>query len=275
MMRASGDDRADAVARGRFAVLRQIGFEQIALRLGIAFERAQLHVLLVARCRLPLSWSRPALIASTLSLASLASFSSERASRSASPRICRSRSPICARNSLMRGCWSSSVEDCSASCARSVTRCSVSRRISSELTMSENSIGVAGFQGARGSVRAFASASAFCARAAASCALNSPSCWFDSVVLLVPMNRLVLARYFSTLASASATLLAQPLDLAGEPVAGAARLVLLGGLLQQRGRSRRSHWRPARQARDPPTRIRSRSRATSRPGRRSAGRSSS
>ena len=46
--------RADAVARGRLAVLGQIGLQQIALRLGIALERAQLHVLLVGRRGLPL-----------------------------------------------------------------------------------------------------------------------------------------------------------------------------------------------------------------------------
>ena len=46
--------RADAVACGRLAILGEIGFEQIALRLGIALERAQLHVLLVGRGRLPL-----------------------------------------------------------------------------------------------------------------------------------------------------------------------------------------------------------------------------
>ncbi len=41
----------------------------------------------------------------------------------------------------MRGWPSSSEEDCSASCARSVTRCSDNRRMSSELRMSEDSIG--------------------------------------------------------------------------------------------------------------------------------------
>ena len=79
---------------------------------------------------------------------------------------------------------------------------------------------------------ALASASAFCARAAASCALKSPSCCADSVVLLVPTSRLVLARKASTLASASATFLLQGLDLAGQPLAGGLRLLLLGRALR-------------------------------------------
>ena len=37
----------DVVARGRLAIFGEIGFEQIALGLGLALERAQLHVLLV------------------------------------------------------------------------------------------------------------------------------------------------------------------------------------------------------------------------------------
>ena len=37
----------------------------------------------------------------------------------------------------MRGCWSSKVVDCSASCERSALRCSISRRMDSELAMSE------------------------------------------------------------------------------------------------------------------------------------------
>ena len=51
MMRASPGSRAEAVARGRLAILGEIGFEQIALRLGLALQRAQL-----AR---PARWSRP------------------------------------------------------------------------------------------------------------------------------------------------------------------------------------------------------------------------
>jgi hypothetical protein len=49
-----GGGRGDAVARGRLAVLGEIGFEQIALRLGLALERAQLHVLVAGRGGLPL-----------------------------------------------------------------------------------------------------------------------------------------------------------------------------------------------------------------------------
>ena len=97
--------------------------------------------------------------------------------------------------------------------------------------MSENSIGVPAFNASRMSF-AFASASAFCARAAASWALKSPSCWFDSIVLLLPTNRLVLERYCSTLASACGDVGAQPVDLAGQPRAGRTRLLLLRGLLQ-------------------------------------------
>ena len=48
--RASGRSRTDAVARGRLTIFGEIGFQQIALRLGVALERAQLHVLhIVAR----------------------------------------------------------------------------------------------------------------------------------------------------------------------------------------------------------------------------------
>ncbi len=42
------------VARGRFAVFGQIGFEEVALRFGVALERAQLHVVFVRRHRLAL-----------------------------------------------------------------------------------------------------------------------------------------------------------------------------------------------------------------------------
>ena len=52
------------------------------------------------------------------------------------------------------------------------------------------------------------------------------------MVLLVPMKRLVLERYCSTLASASATLV-RSLSISPEShCAGGARLLLLGGLLQ-------------------------------------------
>ena len=47
-----GRHRAEAVARGRLAILGEIGFEQIALRLGLALQRAQLHVLPAGRGRL-------------------------------------------------------------------------------------------------------------------------------------------------------------------------------------------------------------------------------
>src|SRR6516165_12718415 len=49
-----GRGRAEAVACGCLAELGEIRFEQIALRLGIALERAQLHILLVGRGRLAL-----------------------------------------------------------------------------------------------------------------------------------------------------------------------------------------------------------------------------
>ena len=49
-----GGGRRDAVARGRLAIFGEIGFEQIALRLGLALQRAQLHVLVAGRGGLPL-----------------------------------------------------------------------------------------------------------------------------------------------------------------------------------------------------------------------------
>ena len=189
----------------------------------------------------------------------------------ASSRIWRSRSAICAFSSLMRGWSSSSVEDCSASCARSVTRCSLSRRISSELITSEDSSGPPRLSMSR-MKRAFDSSSAFCERAAARSRFNSPSVWFDSVVLLVPMNRLVLERNSSTLASASATRLRMHVDLAGEPAAGGAGLVLARGLLHHQIVVGDRVGDLARQAPDRPTGIRSRSRATCRPGTQSAAR---
>src|SRR4051812_42351216 len=130
----------------------------------------------------------------------------------------------------MRGCWSSSVEDCSASCARKVTRCSERRRISSELMMSENSTGPLERNASR-MIRDFASASAFAVRAAVSCPLESPSCWLDSELLLEPMKRLDLERYCSTLASASPTV-ARRLSISPASQRLAARVCLLGGLLQ-------------------------------------------
>ena len=75
--------------------------------------------------------------------------------------------------------------------------------------LSEDSIGPPECSISRMSL-ALASASAFCARAAASCVLTSPSCWAESVVLLGPTSRLDLARKASTLASASATFLRIP-----------------------------------------------------------------
>jgi hypothetical protein len=65
------------------------------------------------------------------------------------------------------------------------------------------------------------------ARAAPTWALNSPSCWFDSVVLLVPIRRLDWDRCRSTFDSASATLRRKDFDLPRKPLAGAARLILL------------------------------------------------
>ena len=52
--RVGGAESSDAVARGRLAVFGQIRFQQIALRFGVALERAQLHVVLVRRHRLAL-----------------------------------------------------------------------------------------------------------------------------------------------------------------------------------------------------------------------------
>ena len=52
--RASAGVELEAVARGRLAIFGKIGLQQIALRFGVALERAQLHVLPVGRCRLVL-----------------------------------------------------------------------------------------------------------------------------------------------------------------------------------------------------------------------------
>src|SRR4029078_13164439 len=102
----------------------------------------------------------------------------------------------------MRGCCGKSVEDCSASCARNVTRCSDSRRISSELATSEESSDWPDLSASR-ICRARASVSAFCARAAETWLLNSVSCWLTRLVLLVATNRFDLALYSSTLHSDS------------------------------------------------------------------------
>ena len=93
--------------------------------------------------------------------------------------------------------------------------------------MSEDSIGSPDLSMSRMSL-ALASASAFCARAAASWALKSPSCCADSVVLLGPTSRLDLARNVLDLGFGVFDLLAHHLDFAGEPLPGAARLLLLG-----------------------------------------------
>ncbi len=84
--------------------------------------------------------------------------------------------------------------------------CSDSRRINSELSTSEASIGLPLW-----SIslirRALDSASDFSARALLSWVLISPICWLDSEVLLVPMKRLDFERKASTRCSASATFL--------------------------------------------------------------------
>ena len=219
--------------------------------------------LLEVACRL--SWSILALSCSTRAPAILASFSSERTSRSASPRICRSRSAICARNSLMRGWLSSSVENCSASCARSVTRCSLSRRISSELMTSPDSIGRPELAACREStarahpLRPSASARSQVARS------SSPSCLVGQRSLLVPTNRLERERKSSTLASASATL-TRSVSISPESHWPAAlALVPLRRSAARSDTPRRPRWRRAPRAPDRPTGTRPRSRATCRP----------
>ena len=88
MMRASAG-AAKAVARRRLAIFGEIGFEQIALRLGLALQRAQLHVLPVGRGGLLLELVEAGAAAFRRArLRCLSSFSNERASRSASSRIC-------------------------------------------------------------------------------------------------------------------------------------------------------------------------------------------
>ena len=89
MMRASAGAAAMLSRARRLAIFGQIGFEQVALRLGFALERAQLHVLIAGRRGLPLELVEIAAEAcSSRAPATLASFSSERASRSPSARIC-------------------------------------------------------------------------------------------------------------------------------------------------------------------------------------------
>ena len=72
-------------------------------------------------------------------------------------------------------------------------RCSISRRMASELAMSEDSIGEPERMSSR-SCFARASRSAFCPRAAAICELISVSCCVGSDVLFDPEKRFDLAR---------------------------------------------------------------------------------
>ncbi len=162
MILASGGAPPIDIPRRGFAIFGEIGLEEIALCFRLALERAVLDVLLALVEALLLDESRLALSASTRAVEMRASFSRERMIFSASARIWRSRSAICALSSLMRGCPSRSVEDCSASWARNVTRCSDSRRISSEFITSAASIGSPRRNMSR-MMRARVSASAFCA----------------------------------------------------------------------------------------------------------------
>ncbi len=97
-MIAAGLSRALALAVAAEQLL-----EQVALGLRLALERPQLHVLVVGRHRELLRASRSRVSDLDARQPSLASFSKDRVSRSASLRICASRPAICAESSFMRG----------------------------------------------------------------------------------------------------------------------------------------------------------------------------
>ena len=110
-------------ARRRLAVAGEIGFQQLALRGGLALQRAQLDFLFAGARRL-----RPSACSGRRQAASRAAARRlglrARAPCStfcASVRICRSRSASCERSARMRGWLSSSVVERSAMSALSCT----------------------------------------------------------------------------------------------------------------------------------------------------------
>jgi len=122
-------------------------------------------------------------------------------------------------NSLMRGCGPAAW-----TIARRAARASVHQLLrqpphQSELTMSRKfdrrarSSRIPDHLGLRLGI-------GFLPRGGSEPGVKSPSCWFDSVVLLCE-KRLVLLRYCSTFASASRPWCAAPLDLAGKHVPAA------------------------------------------------------
>ena len=81
--------------------------------------------------------------------------------------------------------------------------------------------------------RARASASAFCARAAETWLLSSVSCWFDQAGVVGADEQIGLGAVILDLGLGLRHLVAQLLELAGQPFAGRARLVLLRHLLER------------------------------------------
>ena len=235
MMRASGGAALMLSRAAGFAVFRQIGFEQVALGLGFAFERAQLNVLLACLRGDLLGLIEIGRERHSRSPATLASLSSWRSSRSPSIWIWRSISAICALSSLMRGCWSSSVVDCSASCARTAMRCSISRRMVSELAISAESIGLPERIMVTQLARPRLQVGLLSAR--------RRDLRIDLGKLLARQRRVVGAgeqigarAIFLDLGFGVCDLRAHLLDFAGEPDARGARLFLLRGLLRAKVR---------------------------------------
>ncbi len=97
--------------------------------------------------------------------------------------------------------------------------------------MSELSIGCPEATASRIS-RARASESAFCARAPDTWVFRSVSCWFDSVTVPLPKIQVGAGAERLDLALGLRHLVAQLLELAGQPFAGGARLILLRHLLE-------------------------------------------
>ena len=122
------------------------GLQQIALRFRAGLKRPQLHIVLVRGLGLLLELVEGDELRGDARVGKLGVVLERAREDSASYLICWSRSPICARNSLMRGWLPRIEEDCSASWARKVTRCSDSRRINSELSTSEEFHRLAGLE---------------------------------------------------------------------------------------------------------------------------------
>ena len=223
----------DVVARGSLAVFGEIGFQQIALGLGVALERAQLHVLLVAarrasspgrglrsaspscrrrawrRCRAGAPAARPRILICAVDLGDLR------------PQLLDARMLVEQRGRLLGKLRAQRM------------RCSIRRRMASELAMSEESIGLPERMSSR-SCFARASRSAFCPRAAAICELISVSCCARQRRVVGAGEQIGLGAVVVDLGFGVADLLAHLVDLAGKPGAGGAGLILRRRLLHLR-----------------------------------------